>query len=508
MGSIKYPRMASHPQTYSHLLFTPPSLVLPSKMPKTEEHHIRPKGWENDPEEERLRFSSFDYLSACTYNCYAIYFKLEDEDRAIAIELLKKGLEVTLSQCRQLVGVIEKNPDNDDHSYVKKRDSTVKFVVKYFTAEDNVPSLSFIEHSHFVSSTLGDLNQFAVGGMSYGERPECLPSASPVLSAYQANFIPGGLAFVTNIHHYCNDIKGWANFAVQLAENCAAIAANAALPPWDPASLDASHFTATDFPSASKIDGPAPPDRHPDLLPHTCILLHLPPSNAAALKALATSPDQTTPISTYDAFVAYLWRITTKHRLPLYPSTPLTAPLLIGEAVNIRGPVDPSWVGPRQQRNLFWAAVSPHFPSPPTASQIVSEAEAPLSTLASFVRTMTNSITPAAVEAALAMLAPVRDKTCLFTRVNSFPPLSFAVTDWRPAGVVAQSAWGAPLGTPRGFRHPFGEVAEGVMLVYPPRNGEGQGCEFALAVERDMVEGLLADEDLNKYFEFRGFETK
>ncbi|KAL2169192.1 hypothetical protein VTG60DRAFT_6356 [Thermothelomyces hinnuleus] len=161
-------------------------------MPRIEEHQLRPWGWENDPEEESLRFSSMDYLAACTYNSYALFFKLQDEERPKALAVLREGLEKTLAQCRQLVGTIEKNENDDDHSFVKRRDSTVKFVVKYWEAEDGVPSLSDVENAHFASSSLGDTGRFVVEGMAYGEKPECLPSAKPVVSAFQANFVPGG----------------------------------------------------------------------------------------------------------------------------------------------------------------------------------------------------------------------------------------------------------------------------------------------------------------------------
>lgn len=50
-------------------------------MPKIEESQIHPLGWENDPEEERFKLSTLDYLSARTYNNYALFFQLDDADK-------------------------------------------------------------------------------------------------------------------------------------------------------------------------------------------------------------------------------------------------------------------------------------------------------------------------------------------------------------------------------------------------------------------------------------------
>ncbi|KAK3292085.1 transferase [Chaetomium fimeti] len=480
-------------------------------MPKTEEYQFRPLGWENDPEVERLRFSSLDYLAACTYNSYALFFKLEDEERPGTLAALKEGLERTLAQCRQLVGTIEKNDDDDDHSFVKKRDSTVRLVVKYFEAEDNVPSMSEIEKAHFASSSLGDTGRFVVEGMTYGEKPECFPSAKPVVSAYQANFIPGGFLFMINLHHYANDVMGWANFVYQLADNCNSIVNKTAPPSWDPANLDASRFTASEFPSESKVDGPTSPERHPLLREHAALLFHLPKSKAKELKGLATraGEGQMVPwVSTYDAFSALLWRVITRHRATLYNSSPDETPIFI-EGINMRTRTDPP-VANRLQRNLFWAAVSANYPNPLAIKEIASLGDVvPLSLLASKIRTMTNSMDQAGLDKALAMLAPVRDKTCLFSRVDSFPPLTVVITDWRLAAVCEKADFG--FGRPSAFRHFLDAVSEGLITVYPPRmfgSDTDEGCEFVVTMENEIVEAVLDDSDLKKYFEFRGYEVK
>jgi hypothetical protein len=52
-------------------------------MPRIEEYQLYPLGWENDPEEERFRLSTLDYLSTTTYTNTALFFKVADTDKPL-----------------------------------------------------------------------------------------------------------------------------------------------------------------------------------------------------------------------------------------------------------------------------------------------------------------------------------------------------------------------------------------------------------------------------------------
>ena len=56
-------------------------------MPKVVEYQLQPLGWENDPEEERFKLSTLDYLTPMTYNNYALFFKLGDVDQRLVLRL-------------------------------------------------------------------------------------------------------------------------------------------------------------------------------------------------------------------------------------------------------------------------------------------------------------------------------------------------------------------------------------------------------------------------------------
>lgn len=250
------------------------------KLVKQDVIHLRPYGWQQDSE-ERYKLSTLDYLVVCFYVSYAIFFKIEDDsDKPKIAELLKQGLEKTLSQTRHLCGTIEKDP-NGGHSFVKQPDSTVPFVIKWMDqAEDReaYPSFADLEKANFMSKALGNLTEWSVSPMIYGERPEASLDAHPKVAAFQANFIRGGLVFVMHHHHAANDVMGWAGELHQLAENCAAIWNKTAFPTWDPACLDLSLFTKPDYPADQQVDGPSPPQKHPDHKRAQWLLFHLPKS--------------------------------------------------------------------------------------------------------------------------------------------------------------------------------------------------------------------------------------
>ncbi|KAL0940390.1 acyl transferase [Colletotrichum truncatum] len=474
-------------------------------MPKVEEYQLHPWGWENDPEEERFKLSTLDYLSAMTYNNYALFFKLDDEEKSKVAEVLKEGLERTLSQTKNLVGTIEKDEDGY-HSIVKKKDSTVKFVVQHLDSpEDKFPSFEEIEKAHFITTTLGDIKVLSNLPMTYGEKPEAHPNAHPVVASYKANFIPGGLIFNMHSHHYSNDVVGWGSFTKQLADNCYAIINKTEFPSFDPKCLDRSRFTAPPIPKESRVNAPPQADRHPQHKLSQSVIFHLPKSKAAELKKAAT-PDDGSWISTYDAVSAIMWRVFSQIREPVYKPDPASTPIW-AEGVNLTKRLTDPKMPARMQGNLFFATMSALSTVPQlTTAEIVSEA--PLSKLASYTRQMTNGVTSEMLAGALQMLAPIDNKHDLSVRVNSFPPMTMVITDWRDADVCTADFGFAK---PTAFRHLFDTVSEGLVIVYPPHKGQAgddEGIELQIAFEKELVPQLVDHPEWKKYFEFRGVDAE
>ncbi|KAL2815062.1 transferase [Aspergillus cavernicola] len=482
-------------------------------MPTEKTYHLHPLGWENDPEEERFKLSTLDYLTVCSYNNYALFFRLDDDtDKANIVDVLKAGLERTLSQTRHLCGTIEKDATGG-YSFVKKKESTVQFVVQWLNSG---LSIDDIEKSHFSTARMGDLESWSVLPMTYGEKPEASLDNSPIVAAYKANFVPGGLVFNMHHHHYSNDVMGWAGLAHQLAENCYAIANNTPFPAWDPKNLDVSRLTKPEPPEEAKVDGPPAPQPHPDLLPGICLLFHLPKSKAAELKTLAT-PDGTW-ISTYDAFSAFTLRTLTRLRIPLYTPDP-SSPLLWIEAVDMRRRLHTPKPPPRLQGNVMSVAMNNTAmenttPIPqPNISEILSTW--PLSKLASYIRTLTNSVTQEGLDQILNTVAMVRDKSTLNARVDSQPPMTVLQTDHRDTNIPAADFG---FGSPITYRHLLDVVGTGLIIIYPPRrktpaasddddDDDDEGYEFAISFEEDIAQTLIEDPEWNRFFEYRGVDA-
>ncbi|KAK4034223.1 hypothetical protein C8A01DRAFT_39281 [Parachaetomium inaequale] len=318
---------------------------------------VAPTGWESDPENEYLKLSTLDYCVGQVFVNYALFFKLSDDDKPKTIPVLKRGLEITLSQCRQLCGTLEPHPDGG-LAFHKKCESTVEFHVQWLDGPDDEgkhPSFDDLEKRHFVSQALGDINTWCVAPMTYGEKPEAMPKSRPKAPAFKATFIRGGLVFMMHHHHYANDVMGWAGTLHQLAKNCAATwesPENPALPPWDPACLDLSrHHRGTLITKRKPLDLNLRRLHGPDLA------------------------------------------LLTKHRAKLFNPDP-TQPLLWGEAVDLRRRFRDPPVPERAQGNMVGVALSIHMHDavpPPTVAEVISEA--PLSKLAWYIRQLTSSVT-------------------------------------------------------------------------------------------------------------------
>lgn len=370
-------------------------------MGKQEIYDLRPTGWESDPPDEYFKLSTLDYCVGQVYTNYALFFKLADTEKPKTIPVLKHGLEVTLSQCRQLCGVLEEHRAGG-LCFHKKKQSTVEFHVQWLDGpedEGKYPSFEELEERHFASQALGDINTWSVAPMTYGEKPEAQPASSPKGSAFKMSFIRGGAIFMMHHHHYCNDIMGWAGELHQLADNCAAIwnapnGTTPVLPPWDPSCLDLSRVTKPDLPEDQRIDGPVTPSRHPDHKTGQWLLFHLPRSKAAELKQMASPRDGSYWISSYDAYTAYIWRVLSKHRAKLFNPDSQQNHLLWGEAVDMRRRFRNPRVPERMQGNVVFVAISTSSPTPqPTAEEVISDA--PLSKLAWYVAQLNLTIAPA-----------------------------------------------------------------------------------------------------------------
>lgn len=174
----------------------------------------------------------------------------------------------------------------------------------------------------------------------------------------------------------------------------------------------------------------------------------------------------------------------------------------------MRRRLPPPYVHPGTQGNLCYPTLSITAGIPqPTMGEVISGW--PLWRLARYVRAVTEAVTEESLLATLAAVAPVENKYDLSTRLDTFPPMSMVVTDWREADVCS-SSFG--FGKPVAYRHLSDRIVDGVVIVYPPTRegpgGEDEGIEVQFAFERELMQELVDDEEWRRYFEFRGVDMQ
>lgn len=127
-----------------------------------------------------------------------------------------------------------------------------------------------------------------------------------------------------------------------------------------------------------------------------------------------------------------------------------------------------------------------------------------------YIRQLTNGVTQHTVNAALEAIPPIKDKTALFLRTDSLPPISNFTTDWRD---IDFSSADFGFAKPHALCFPFDTVTAGLTVVYPAREndppaGADEGYEFSIAFEKDLAQSLIDDPEWSQYFEFRGVDAE
>jgi hypothetical protein len=136
-------------------------------MPYTEEHWVYP-AYHTD--NESFRLATTDLMVPPIYSTYGLVFQLNQAcDKNNIIRWLKTGLEMTLGQCRQLIGTIEKNQFGD-FSVVRKINNGIRLEVQWLDEEGPV-SYSEMSERHFSSCAFGDIANLCVEGMWHHPKP-------------------------------------------------------------------------------------------------------------------------------------------------------------------------------------------------------------------------------------------------------------------------------------------------------------------------------------------------
>lgn len=293
-----------------------------------------------------------------------------------------------------------------------------------------------------------------------------------------------------------------------------------------PACLDLSRVTAADVPEDHRVDGPVAPLRHPDHRPGQWLLFQLPKSKTADLKKIASPVDGSYWVSSHDAYMAYIWRVLSKHRVKLFKPDS-TQNLLWGEAIDMRWRSHNLPVPQRIQGNVVFCGNEHtesrsrahcgggHLRSPAVKAGLVGQFS--LSFFSSYSMKTSRHVCMYTMTPANQINPPfkvhprhhagdpghdaLRHKTTLSLRTDSFPPMTNFTTEWRDTRPCD-----ADFGFAFQHRHrgPDGGLS-GAHQWGPPGNDEGN--EFSISFEKELAQSLMEDPEWNQYFEFRGVDA-
>lgn len=490
-----------------------------SSTDSTQVHHIRPSSFEA-LSEETFKFTSNDYLpSPAIWVPVVLHFAVPNGEQKAVAEQLRAGLESTLAQCRHLTGTIE-DAGNGDYCMVARKDSSVQFIEHVFDSSE-VSSHEELAACNFATSKLGNLSRWSVKGMVYDPmNPTAATKKGAPVLGIQANFIPGGMAIVINMHHWVMDFAGLASFIYQWAGNTKALQNGAPLPGMSPESLERSRLdvqlpgltevmgirqSSSAPPSDKQSNGNATsaivsPTVKPKPVPVTICMFHLSKSKAAGLKELATSPSGPW-ISTYDACAAFWYRILARYRAKAYKADE-SAPAPFSQLVNIRSKLSPPL--PAMYMGNAIVPVTSDLQSVQLTIKEVADS-ASLAAIAAYIRRLTTSVDEPYIWETLETITRARKEgKPPMRKVGAIPP--FKTTDWR-APNVCEADFG--FGKATALRHLLG-VAPSVT-IYPyreVREDQEEVMEFAVPVETAVLEKLLEDEEVKKWFGFKGEDIR
>ncbi|KAL2139201.1 hypothetical protein VTI28DRAFT_5509 [Corynascus sepedonium] len=519
---------------------------------RKEHLRVRPDGW-GTSQEQRVRLSLLDLMVTQYYMNFGLIFRLgRDVNKAVVADILRRGLERTLGECRHLAGTIEPDDENAmDFSLVTRSDSEVPLVIHHLdeAPEDGVHggrlSYAGLEATRFTSLGLDHLDQLTISNMT--KASPCAPQDRPRVAGFQLNFLAGGGAVLSvHLHHIAADATGCAAIVRRLAAHCAHLVGVSNIsssfsssfstptnplppPPFDHKTLASrARLLRPPVPEADLVDQPPTPPRHPSWRPCAWLLFHIPAASASELKRLA-QPKQGR-VSTYDAVVAFLWRLVTRHRAALY-EVDRSVPALLFQSVNMRSRLNPAFPADFTGNLVCGGLSSNGLPADlpaPTVGEVAGDEiganeAVPLSHLARVVRALTDGVTAETLSGVLAHLGRVRNKAQIHVRPDAMPPPSLGVTDCRaPFAAMRDADFG--FGRPVAVRQLAGTAVMDNVIVFmcPPRHedkglgaeneverilGLREGLEFMLPFEQHAVARLLADPDVGRFMEFRGFEA-
>lgn len=470
---------------------------------------VHPTGWENEVAEQTIELSAFDHLMPKIYVLMVLVFRLpEISDKRAIIDNLRRGLEVTLSMYPALAGTLQSKNDNTLF-VVRKKEQTVNLTINHIDDEQSMfPSYNELNQKDFPAILL--------------DGPQLIPKAATetqlfrgdnaekdtFISAFQVNFIKGGIILGVAVHHNVSDGPGCDGFLSTWAENSRALANGTPIPPFDSTNLDRSRLSSNSSPDAARMaelqrklpafkhvkEPPAPPPADflmPKLIP---VMWHFPTSKLEKLKALCKPKDGMSWVSTYDCIMGLLYKTMTRAKIPML-NPDMASESTLMHAVNNRQMLDPPLPGRFLGNAVSLASTD--------RSSIQSILDMSPAQAAALVRGSITKITPESIHELAEWVAGTPDKSWIGMNLNAFFGMDLAGTSWTKMTSYTSHDFG--FGLPQAVRFPKPDW-EGYVFVYPRRvkDNPEEGFECCVCLEEECQRRLMADEEILEFASPRG----
>ncbi|KAI7505052.1 hypothetical protein KC367_g835 [Hortaea werneckii] len=406
-------------------------------------------------------------------------FELKDEsetNQAKIVANLVRGLDFTLAQYPIMAGGLKMDPETGRMWVAKKQDPSVGLYVNV----RQTPTYQELNQKDFPAAML---KGHEILPKSVTEKQLFSPLGDNAdedlsISAFQLNFIQGGVILASAIHHNCEEFK-----------------------PIDKAALDRSRLSAAQIPDQKRwqelneklsleypilkdAGGPPPAPPADFKMPELDIVMwHFAKSKVDQLKATANHSVDGAEGS---------WA---KIEL-LQPN--LDQEVILAHAVNTRFKLDP----PLPERFMGNAVALPRT-KPTKISDLVA---APIPEVARRVRDSINSITPQYVRELPEWIAGLKDKRWISINMNSFLGMDLVGTSWQAMQCYQKHDFG--FGLTKAIRFPC-PAFEGYCFIYPSRaavkeDADDEGFEVCVCLEKGCQQRLMKDEELLAYAQPRG----
>lgn len=451
-------------------------------------------------------------------------FELPDStDRETIVANLIKGLEQALGDHPELMGTM--HFDNEAKRIIVKRpqDSSTALHIKDTTTKanainekDRVPSYAWFHEQDYPVHRLEVAQLIPTEAASLPMVvAQDLDTPGPVVAAFQATFIDGGVIIGSAISHQVSDGLGvdafcstWAAYS-KAATTGQPVNLKADIPPQSlftapiKPTFDEWEKLRGKFPSLKYNTAPPPPPPAGFIPTVTTRVFYFSRSKLSKLKAdcsVGLPADNVEFISSYDAIAALWWRVMLRARRPYVNYDDGTATRAV-HAVNLRQRVEK----PISSR-FIGSSVALPYSDALTVGQVLGPHETTLPMLARTVRRITAQVTPEYIKDQVAWAAGGPD-----LRWNQLDLPWVRGTDCMGLGwhdMKPYTAHDYGFGLPSGFRWPQMDF-ESFFFMMPSRAGNkgagpDEGFEVTFSVEESCFPSVAADEELLSYCEQRG----